>query len=110
MARRIREVVQITSKTTPVKCNSYDGIITTVALTDAADTAFDFVVNNEKVRKSTNGSAATVLLTPEYAGTTGAPIVRLVSVAKGTFTVRVTNVGTAVLNAACKIHFKVTHE
>lgn len=109
MARRIIERTQLTSKTTPVRVNAYDGIVTTVALTDAADTSFDFVINNEKVRKSA-GNSASVQLTVEYNGSTGAPTARLISVVKGAFTVRVTNVGTAVLNAACKIHFKVTHE
>jgi hypothetical protein len=102
--RRIAQVTQLTSKTTAVTANRYEGIITTVALSDAADTGFNFVVNNEKVQNVTN-----ILLTVEYAGSTGTPIARVVSYAKGSFTVRVINAGTAVLNAVAKIHFKVTH-
>ena len=102
--RRIKEVTQLTSKTTSVTVNGYDLLLTTVALTDAADTGFDFTVNNDKVK-----SKSTILITPEYAGTTGTPIARVVSYTKGSFVVRVSNVGTAVLNAVCKLHIKVTH-
>ena len=105
MARRIKEVTQLTSKTTSVIANAYDGIVTTVALTDAADTGFDFTINNEKVR-----NVSSILLTVEYAGTTGTPIARVVSYTKGSFVVRITNGGTAVLNAVAKLHFKITHE
>ena len=99
---RLKQVTQITSKTTAVKVNAFNGRITTVALTDTADTGFDFVVNNTKVHANSN-----VQLTVLYAGSTGTPISRIVSQAEGTFTVRISNVGTAVLNAACSLNFGV---
>jgi len=105
MAKRIIEKTQLTSKTTAVECNSYDGIITTVALTDALDTSFNFTVNNSKAR-----AVSTILLTPIYAGTTGNVSVSLVSQTKGSFVVKVANTGVDVLNAVAKIQFKVTHD
>ena len=99
---RIKSTTQITSKTTAVTINAFNGRITTVALTDAADTAFDFTVNNTKVRAISN-----IQLTPVYSGSTGTPIVRVVSQTDGSFVVRVTNAGTAVLNDVLTINFGV---
>ena len=102
--RRIKEVVQSSSKTTAVTANGYDGIVTTVSLVDAADTSFNFTVNNDKVQET-----STIMLTPVYAGTTGDVKAVLVSQTKGSFVVKVSNVGVAVLNTVAKIQFKVTH-
>jgi hypothetical protein len=63
---RIRKVTQTTSKTTKVVANSYDGVIETVSLTDAADASFVFEVENNKVRR-----VSTVLLTGEYPALNG---------------------------------------
>lgn len=63
---RIRTVKQLTSKTTAVTCNAYDSVIETVALTDAADTSFQFVVNNYVIQ-----DVSAILLSTEYAGTNG---------------------------------------
>lgn len=101
---RIRTVVQLTSKTTAVTCNAYDSVIQTVNLTDAADTSFQFVVNNSVIQ-----DVSAILLSPEYAGTTGVPNVRLVSYVRGAMTVRVSNIGTGVFNSFVRIHFKITH-
>jgi len=105
MARRIKEVVQITSKTTPVKFSGYGAIIQTVALTDAADAEFEFTINNDKIQK-----VSTIMLTPIYGGTTGYPVVIVKSQAKGTCVLKVKNVGAAVLNAVMKIQFTLVHE
>lgn len=59
---RIRTVKQLTSKTTAVTCNAYDSVIETVALTDAADTSFQFVVNNYVIQ-----DVSAILLSTEYA-------------------------------------------
>jgi hypothetical protein len=99
---RLKQVTQITSKTTSVRVNAFNGRITTVALTDGADTGFDFVVNNSKVKAISN-----VQLTVLYGGTTGTPIARIVSQTDGAFTVRISNAGTAVLNAVCSLNFGV---
>lgn len=104
MGKRIKTITQITSKTTAVAIDGYDGVITTVALTDAQGTSFNFTVNNPKAR-----AISTILLTPIYAGTTGNVSVSLVSQTKGSFVVKVANTGVAVLNAVAKIQFKVTH-
>ena len=103
--RRIKTATQITSKTTQVSVNGYDGIIQTVPLVDAAATSFNFTVKNDKVQ-----AVSTIMLTPVYAGTTGDVKVSLVSQTKGAFVVKVSNVGATVLNAVAKIQFKVTHE
>lgn len=99
---RLKTVTQLTSKTTAVRINSYTGIITTFALTDAAQGAFEFTVNNKKVRDE-----STIQLTPIYTGA-GVPVVNLVSKTRGSFVVRVTNVSADVaLNAALSIQMKV---
>lgn len=67
MSRRIAQVTQITSKTTAVNTKrAYQGIITTVDLTDSADTSFVFTVNNEIVQAVSN-----IQLTTEYPSLTG---------------------------------------
>jgi len=63
---RIRTVVQQTSKTTAVTCNAYDSVIQTVPLTDAADTEFQFVVNNSVIQ-----NISAILISTEYPSLTG---------------------------------------
>ncbi len=63
---RIRTVVQLTSKTTAVTCNAYDSVIQTVPLTDAADTEFQFVVNNSVIQ-----NISAILISTEYPSLTG---------------------------------------
>lgn len=63
---RIRIVTQATSKTTAVTCNAYDSIIQTVPLTDAADTEFEFVVNNSVIQ-----NISAILISTEYPSLTG---------------------------------------
>ena len=63
---RIRTVKQLTSKTTAVTCNAYDSVIETVALTDAADTEFQFVVNNYVIQ-----DVSAILISTEYASVKG---------------------------------------
>jgi hypothetical protein len=96
---RLKRVTQITSKTTAVRVNAFNGRITTVSLTDAANGTFNFTVNNTKVR-----SISSIQLTPVYTGT-GSPSVRLASQTNGSFVVTVTNEGTVALNAALTINF-----
>ena len=95
-------VTQLTSKTTGVTLSKLNGVITTVALSDAADTGFEFTVTNTKVAATSN-----VQLTPIYAGTQGVINARIKSVADGSFVVVVTNSGTQALNAVAKIAFVV---
>jgi len=63
---RIRTIKQLTSKVTKVVANSYDGVIETVSLTDAADASFVFEVENSKVRR-----VSTILLSTEYPALNG---------------------------------------
>lgn len=95
-------VTQATSITTGVTLNSLNGKVTTVASTLAADASASFVVTNSKV-------LATSLIVPSvfYAGSTGVVNVNITAQAAGSFTVKITNVGTAVLNATVTIGFLV---
>jgi len=63
---RIRTIKQLTSKLTAVTANAYDAIIETVALTDAADTEFQFVVNNSVIQ-----NISAILISTEYPSLTG---------------------------------------
>lgn len=63
---RIKKVTQTTSKTTSVVANCYDAIIETVPLTDAADTEFQFVVNNYVIQ-----DVSAILISTEYPSLTG---------------------------------------
>jgi len=99
---RIKTVTQATSKTTGVEINAKNGVITTVALTDAADTKFEFTVSNNKIYPTSN-----IQLTAKYAGTTGVPHVYLKSKDRFSCVIVVANVGVAVLNAAVSIEMNV---
>lgn len=92
-------VTQITSKTTGVTLNKNRGLITTVALTDAADTSFNFVVTNSKISATSN-----VQVTASTAGT-GIANAEVIALAAGSFTVRVANVGVAAFNNVVTVSF-----
>jgi len=95
-------VTQLTNATTAVTLNKKAGVITTVALSTAADTSFEFTVNNSVVKAD-----SIVLASVEYTGN-GHPSVHVKSVAAGSFVVVVRNVNaSAALNAAADIHFYV---
>jgi len=65
--RRIATIQQLTSKTTSCDARRcYEGIITTVPLTDSAGTSFVFTVNSSVAQRVTN-----VILTSEYPTLTG---------------------------------------
>lgn len=90
-------VTQITSKTTAVASETLNTVITTVALTDAADAAFSFTFTNSKITTASN----IVSMVNMVAGT-GKAIITIVP-GSGSAVVTVTNVGTAAFNAAIKI-------
>lgn len=94
-------VTQLTSATTTVVSNYARGVITTVALTTAADASFEFTFTNSTIK-----TGSVILLTGLTAGT-GVVHPALVSVGNGTCVIRVTNVGTAAFNALAKIHYVV---
>lgn len=94
-------VTQLTSKTTGVTINGPLGTITTVALTDAADTEFSFTVTNSFFAVN-----SVVLLSINMNGSTGFAMAS-VTPAAGSAVIKVRNVGTAALNAALKISFSI---
>lgn len=98
---RIKTVTQETSKTTAVSVNAKNFVITTVALTDAADTSFQFTVNNNRVYPESN-----IQVTPIYDGG-GVPVITIVSRDRFTFVLQVANVGTAAFDAAMGINVSV---
>jgi len=102
---RIKLTTQATSSVTGVNCHGYEGIVTTVALTTAAAGASEtFTITNKKVQRITEIQVAL-----QYAGA-GAPIVRVQSQARGSFSVTITNVHpTVALNALAKVHFNIIH-
>lgn len=89
-------VSQATSTGTSVTLNNSNGVISTFAQTAAADAQVTFTVNNSKVTTASN-----VQLSVIYpAGNTGSPVARVGATANGSFTVVITNCGTAALNGA----------
>ena len=96
-------VTQLTSITTAVTVNSYNGIITTVSSTLAANAKTSFTVLNDKVTADSK-----VLLTVQYGGAAaGIPSLILGTVQAGSFGVTIGNGGNAALNNVVKIHFMV---
>ena len=94
-------VTQATSKTTAVTANALAGVITTVALTDAADTSFSFTLNNDKIL-----SSSVINLQAQNAGN-GLAVLQVSSIADGSAVIKVTNAGTAAFNSLIKIHFTI---
>ena len=96
-------VTQLTSITTAVTLNSYNGIITTVSSTLAANAKTSFTVLNDKVTANSK-----VLLTVQYGGAAaGIPSLILGTVQAGSFGVTIGNGGNAALNNVVRIHFMV---
>lgn len=94
-------VTQGTNKTTAVVSNTLNTVITTVALTDAADAAFSFTFTNSKIT-----TASCILATANMNGGTGKALIN-VTPGSGSATITVTNVGTASFNSAIKINVLV---
>ena len=94
-------VTQITSAATAVTLNTVCGQITTVALTTAAAAEEAFVVNN-----STVDANDVVAVSTTYAGA-GKPIVFVTNMGAGVFTVNISNVDAAALNAVLVVNFAV---
>lgn len=89
-------VSQSTSVTTAVTLNNSNGIISTFAQTAAADAQVTFTVNNSKVLATSNPILSVIY----PAANTGSPVARVGAVSAGSFTVVITNNGSAVLNGA----------
>jgi len=97
-------IAQATSPATAVTLDNYVGVITTQALTAAAAGATPnvFTVNNALV---TANSIVNAYIN-SYGGT-GNPTVVVTAVAAGSFTLQVSSISAAALNAAAKIAFEV---
>lgn len=94
-------VTQITSKTTGVTSNNLNTVITTVALTDAADTSFSFTFTNADITTASN-----IQITCLNSGN-GLPVATVTSIAGGSAVIKVTNAGTAAFNSLIKLHVLV---
>ena len=96
-------VTQLTSISTGVTVNAQSGVITTVALTTAADTdCGSFTVTNNKCY-----SDSVVLVTVVNSGA-GAPIATVTSTSNGSFIVKLRNVHSATaLNSVLKVNFTI---
>lgn len=102
--RRIKEVVQSSSKTTAVEFSGYNAIISTVELSDAAEGEFEFTINNDKIQ-----TKSVIMVTPVYAGA-GYPTAILKSQTKGSCVVRVrNNHASATLDDKMEIQFGLVH-
>lgn len=97
-------VTQATSPTTAVTLNKRAGVITTQALTGAANTATTFTLNNSEI-KSTDIIHASL----EYADAgAGTPSVVVDAIADGSCTINILNTNAAAaLDAAAKVHFLI---
>lgn len=96
-------VTQATSISTGVTINAQSGVITTFALTTAADTdCGSFTVTNNKCY-----SNSVILLTVVNSGT-GAPLATVTSVSNGSFIVKLRNVHSATaLNSVLKLNYQI---
>jgi hypothetical protein len=95
-------VTQLTSITTPVTINSYNGVITTVSSTIASLSEATFIVNNDKVT-----TTSVILLTALYSGNGNAVATIGANIANGAFKITIANTQTTALNAVVKIHFMI---
>ena len=97
-------VTQLTSITTAVTVNAHNGIITTVPVSiSGGGTALGFIVNNSNVTTSSR-----ILLSCEFPAVgTGIPNAFVINISNGSFTIRIANGGSFVLNQAVKVHFMI---
>lgn len=94
-------VTQGTSKTTGVTANTSNTVITTFALTDAADTSFEFTFTNSKILTTSN-----IQITEVNSGT-GVCKATITSISAGSCVIRVNNTGVAAFNSLVKLHVLV---
>jgi len=96
-------VTQATSITTAVTLNTFNGVITTVSSTLAANATTFFTVNNSNVT-----AASRILVTAQYdEAATGIVVLSVSDIAAGSFKVVISNGGNAALNNVVRIHFMI---
>jgi len=95
-------ITQITSSSTQVRLNTHCGIITTVGLTNAAGVSNIFQFYNDKLTTS-----SVLLISLEYKGTDGDPVVRT-DISNGVTKIIITNThATNALNGLARVHFTI---
>jgi hypothetical protein len=96
-------VTQLTSITTAVTLNAFNGVITTVSSTLAANAKTFFTVNNSNVTATSR-----IIVSAEYdEAATGIVVLGVSDIATGSFKVVLSNGGNAALNNVVKVHFMV---
>ena len=96
-------VTQLISITTTVTLNTFNGVITSVSSTLAANAKTFFTVNNSNVT-----STSRIIVSAQYdEAATGIVVLGVSDIAAGTFKVVISNGGNAVLNNVVKVHFMV---
>jgi len=96
-------VTQLTSITTAVTLNTFNGVITSVSSTLAANAKTFFTVNNSNVT-----TASRIIVSAQYDEVaTGVVVLGVSDIAAGTFKVVISNGGNAALNNVVKIHFMI---
>jgi len=96
-------VTQLTSITTTVTLNTFNGVITSVSSTLAANAKTYFTVINSNVT-----STSRIIVSAEYdKAATGIVVLGVSDIAAGAFRVVISNGGNAALNNVVKVHFMV---
>jgi hypothetical protein len=96
-------VTQATSITTAVTLNTFNGVITTVSSTLAANATTFFTVNNSNVTATSR-----ILVTAQYdEAATGIVVLSVSDIAAGSFKVVISNGGSAALNNVVRVHFMI---
>lgn len=96
-------VTQLTSITTAVTLNTFNGVITTVSSTLAANANTFFTVNNSNVT-----TASRIIVSAQYdEAATGIVVLSVSDIAAGSFKVVIANGGNAALNNVVRVHFMI---
>ena len=96
-------VTQLTSITTAVTLNTFNGVITSVSSTLAANAKTFFTVNNSNITTTSR-----IIVSAQYdEAATGIVVLGVSDIAAGTFKVVISNGGNAALNNVVKVHFMI---
>ena len=96
-------VTQLTSITTDVTLNTFNGVITSVSSTLAGNAKTNFIVNNSNVT-----STSRIIVSAEYdEAAAGIVVLGVSDIIAGKFRVVISNGGNAALNNVVKVHFMI---
>ena len=93
----------MTSITTAVTLNTFNGVITTVSSTLAANANTFFTVNNSNV----TATSRIIVSAQYYEAATGIVVLSVSDIAAGSFKVVISNGGNAALNNVVRVHFMI---